>query len=137
MRIEVRRDRTRETSRSVGGRLFVDGQFECFTLEPARRNPVHDGHPCVAAGAFVCELTPSPHLGYITPEAVGVPGRSHIRVHVGNRPEDLLGCVAVGDGYSTDWVSKSREAFARLMVLLRTSEEGWTIEWTEEKAEGQ
>lgn len=107
------------TPRSVTGEMWVDGQFECYTLEPAYLEPVHPGHPAIPVGRYQVILTPSPHLGYLCPEVLKVPGRLAIRWHVGNRPEDVLGCVAVGLGHVVDWVSESRKAFEKLMTLLQ------------------
>lgn len=127
MNIEIRR--LWETSRSVCGEMWIDGQFECYTLEPARLTPVHAGHPCIPAGTYRVVLTFSPHMGYITPEVLNVPGRSAIRWHIANRPEEVLGCVAVGEGHSADFVSLSAKAFAKLMTLLKTSADGITAEY--------
>ena len=113
--------RTKETPRSVSGELFVDNQLECLTLEPSRTNPVHEGHPCIPAGVYSVVFTPSPHLGYITPELLDVPDRSDIRIHIGNFPQDSLGCVLVGQAAAADTVLESRQAFNKLMTLLKTA----------------
>lgn len=109
--------RLSETDLSILGRLTVDGQQFCFTLEPSRFHPVHEGHPCIPAAIYAVALTMSPHFGYVTPEILDVPGRSAIRVHRGNKPKDSLGCTLVGEnhGPQPDWVSNSAEAFDRLM----------------------
>ena len=113
-----------ETDRSITSRVTVDGQQFCFALEPSRFHPVHAGHPCIAAGLYKVVLTLSPHLGYVTPELVDVPGRSEIRIHKGNKPQDSLGCTLVGEshGPAPDWVSQSAIAFDRLMEALRAAE---------------
>lgn len=129
MKIEIRR--LWETPRSVCGEMWIvtenGGQFECFTLEPARLTPVHEGHPCIAAGTFRVVLTHSPHLGYVTPEVLDVPGRTAIRWHIGNAPKDVLGCVAVGDKHAVDWVSNSAIAFTALMTKLQSATDGITV----------
>ena len=115
-----------ETDRSITGEISVDGQEECFCLEPARTTPVNAGHPCVTAGGpYKVILTYSPHLGYICPEVLNVPGRSSIRLHKGNKPEDTLGCVLAGSslGPQPDWVSNSRDAFDKLMILFKDAAE--------------
>ena len=129
MQIEVRR--LWETDKSICGIIWIDGQEESWTLEPARTNPVNPGHPCVVAGGpYNVILTPSPHLGYITPEVEGVPGRSDIRIHIGNFPKDTLGCVLVGTDYDAehpDLIRNSKVAFDKLMTLLRTADSGISI----------
>jgi hypothetical protein len=119
MRVEVRRKW--ETDKSIISELWIDGTFECFGLEPSRNTPVHPGHPCIPAGTYDVVLTESPHLGYLTPEVLNVPGRTAIRWHIGNKPEDVLGCVVVGDSHTTDWVSHSKAAFEKLMGVLKTA----------------
>jgi hypothetical protein len=114
-----------ESDRSIIGRVAVDGQQFCFDLEPARFHPVHEGHPCIPCGLYKAKLTMSPHFHYVTPEILDVPGRTHIRMHKGNKPEDSLGCTLVGEshGPAPDWISESHTAFDRLMELCRAAEE--------------
>ena len=124
MRIDVWRKY--ETNKSITGEIHVDDQEECFSLEPARQNPVNPGHPCVAAGGpYKVILTHSPHLGYICPEVLDVPNRTDIRVHKGNEPKNTLGCTLIGSsiGPQKDWVSNSTEAFNKLMILLNGAAE--------------
>lgn len=122
MKIDVYR--FAESDRSILGRVAIDGQQFCFDLEPSRFKPVHVGHPCIAAGVYKVKLTPSPHFGYVTPELIDVPGRTAIRMHKGNKPEDSLGCTLVGmsHGPAADWISDSHTAFDKLMELCRAAE---------------
>lgn len=121
MQLLVKRDA--DDTESVPGALYVDSQWECWTLEPSRTNPVHEGHPCIPAGTYKAILTPSPHLGYVCPEILDVPGRSDIRLHIGNWAKDSLGCTLVGMNHGKDFVGESRMAFSRLMILLRGASE--------------
>jgi len=132
MKLDIYREH--ETSRSITGRLEIDGQEECFTIEPSRDTPVHAGHPCIPAGLYDVELTLSPHFHYVTPEIMNVPGRSYIRIHRANKPEDLLGCTGVGEslGPQPDWIGGSKKAFDQLMIILnqaRDNGEKITAEW--------
>ena len=113
-----------ETDRSIIGRVTLDGDQFCFALEPSRSTPVHAGHPCIPCGVYTAQLTASPHLGYVTPILLDVPGRSEIRIHKGNKPEDSLGCTLLGMGHGPqpDWVSDSRDAFDALMAKCRAAQ---------------
>lgn len=113
-----------ETDRSIIGNLHVDGVPLCVDLEPSRLKPIHAGHPCIPCGIFKVKLTLSPHLGYVTPELIDVPGRTAIRIHKGNKPEDSLGCTLTGTshGPAADWISNSKDAFDKLMELCRAAE---------------
>ena len=119
MPLELDLYRKWETARSVCGELWLNGMFWLYTLEPARVNPVIPGHPCIPAGRYQLKLTMSPRLKYVCPELLDVPGRTHIRWHVGNNPEDVEGCAAVGEEHGYDYVSTSHGAFNRLMSVLR------------------
>jgi hypothetical protein len=46
---------------------------------------------------------------------LGVPGRDGIRIHIANKPSELLGCLAPGNGVGTDTVTDSTNA---LMALV-------------------
>lgn len=117
MNVEVKRKW--ESARSIVSEMFFDGKFICDGLEPSRTTPVHAGHPCIPAGRYKVVVTHSPHLGYATPELLAVPGRSDIRWHIGNKPEDVLGCIAVGvAGTQQDWVGHSTYTFHDVLMPL-------------------
>jgi hypothetical protein len=117
-------ERRWETEKSICGELSVDDQFESFTLERPRKGE----HPCIPAGKYDVILTPSPHLHYVTPELLNVPKRSHIRIHIANKPSELLGCIAVGETHTKDFVGNSSDAFASLLTLLKTATDPLTVE---------
>lgn len=133
MKLDIYRKKI--SGRSTTGQMFVDNQFECYTIEPDPKTPVHEGHPSIPAGiVFEVKLTLSPHFHYVTPEIMNVPNRTYIRIHRANKPEDLLGCTGVGEtlGPQADWVGASEAAFDKLMVLLKTAAdkgEKITAEW--------
>jgi hypothetical protein len=108
-----------ETSESITGEFWLDGVQQCFYLEPSRTAPFWPGHPCIDAGIYKVVLTMSPHLGYICPEVLDVPGRTAIRWHIGNFPKDVLGCCVVGTQVGENLVSNSKVAFAALMAKLQ------------------
>lgn len=107
-----------ETSASITGEFWIDGVRNCFCLEPSRLTPFYPGHPCIEAGTYRVILTMSPHLGYVCPEVLNVPGRTAIRWHVGNFPKDVLGCCVVGTEVGRNFVGNSRVAFDALMAKL-------------------
>jgi hypothetical protein len=116
MIIEIKRDP--DDLHSVPSKVYLDGAFFCYGLEPARIDPVHAGHPCIQAGTFKVVRTKSPHLGYVTPELLNVPGRTDIRWHVANYPKDLLGCLGVGTSRLKDFVGNSKVAFDSMMKIF-------------------
>lgn len=119
MLVEIKRDK--DDPNSVPSKVYVDGQFECYGMEPARTNPAVAGHPCIAAGTFEVTRAYSPHLKYVTPHVLNVPGRTEIEWHIANFPKQILGCLAVGTVRKVDEVDNSRTAFEKLMTLLNTA----------------
>jgi hypothetical protein len=108
-----------ETGESITGEFWLDGVQQCVYLEPSRTTPFWPGHPCIDAGTYQVVLTMSPHLGYICPEVLNVPGRTAIRWHIGNFPKDVLGCCVVGTTVGENLVENSKVAFAALMAKLQ------------------
>lgn len=77
--------------------------FECVSLElPWRENARRKS--CIPAGEYRCERTYSPSKGEWLYEVMSVPGRSGIRIHVGNwagdveqgLKSDVEGCILLG-----------------------------------------
>lgn len=117
-----------DDGKAVLGELYVDGVFECYTLEPS----ANAAYPTTPAGTFPVALLFSPRFGETTPHIQNVPGRSFIEMHPGNDPADTEGCTLVGETETTDWVGSSRVAFKKLMAKLETAAPGSiTVEYAD------
>lgn len=101
------------------GTLFLDGAFECFTLEPPRRaeNPLID-HPAIPAGAYKVTISYSPKFRMMLPHLGNVPGRQNIEIHMGNEASETLGCILVGQFRGGKGILHSRDALNALMAKL-------------------
>ncbi len=116
MNLIVQRDTF--TENSTTGELFVDGDFQCYTLEP--RSDQSEGKPfCIPAGTYPLTLEFSEKNGMIVPHVLDVPDFTEIEIHPGNFPSDTEGCTLVGETRGSDIVSSSRVAFSALMQRLR------------------
>lgn len=105
----------------VTGKMYVDGTFECFTMEP--RADQSQGKPfCIPEGRYQIALQMSPHFGFVTPHVLDVPNFSEIEWHPGNIPRDTHGCVLVGETRSADFVGVSVVAFNALMAKLNAAQ---------------
>jgi hypothetical protein len=114
--ITVKRDQF--TAQTTGGRLFIDGVFQCFTLEPVTRND--DVKPrAIPAGTYTLDIRFSPKHGRDVPHVENVPGFDEIEIHIGNFPQDTIGCCLVGQSRSTDFVGQSHGAFDALFAKLQ------------------
>lgn len=104
MDLELRRQPTSDYC--TLGRLFVDGTFFCFTLEPSERAQ----HPDVPPGIYKVQINYSVRFKRLLPLVMGVPGRSGIRIHPGNTEDDTEGCILLGTGQTATSVTNSRTA---------------------------
>ena len=123
MMLEVARYEHNE--RCTVGRMSIDGEYECFTLEDVVREvtgqPVAawkiPGETAIPAGVYPVVLTWWPKFKRFTPSVINVPGFSGIRIHSGNRDTDTEGCVLVGQTHPDhqDFIGSSRLALEGLM----------------------
>ena len=103
----IRRRQTKNDT--TFGQWFIDGVFECHTLEDAVREvdgePVHlwkiDGDTAIPSGRYRLSLEFSPRFGADTITVHDVPGFEGVRVHAGNDAGDTEGCPIVGDHINT------------------------------------
>lgn len=115
----------------TSGSLYIDGFFECYTLE----DPVRDlgekcegkvyGKTAIPAGEYSLVLSFSNRFQKYMPEILQVPCFTGIRIHSGNKPEHSEGCVLVGTNRTKEGLitgGTSRPAFENLMRKLRIAE---------------
>lgn len=103
------------TPDSTPGDLYVDGAWECFTLE---RLPTDSEHPCIPAGLYPVEPFESPHFGRTVLRLSNVPGREAIEIHAGNTPADTQGCILVGQNRDDHALLHSRRALDALLAVV-------------------
>lgn len=131
------------------GKLYIDGTYLCDTLEDADRGLTQNmslkeiqsrklyGKTAIPTGTYNITLDivspkfknrpwAKPWKGKI-PRLLNVPGYDGILIHVGNRPEDTLGCILVGNNNVVGQVTNSSATFHRLMSIMTQSKEPITI----------
>lgn len=110
----------------TAGKLFVDGEFECYTLEDEKRDVKVKHETRIPEGKYKVELRTfgghhdkykvkfADHKGMLWVK--DVPNFSDILIHIGNTDDDTSGCLLVG--LSIDDVKgvlfNSTEAYKRL-----------------------
>lgn len=110
------------------GDLYVDGDFECYTLEdPVRERanvPVAAwkiaGKTAIPAGTYRVIITWSPRFKRNLPLLVSVIGFVGVRIHPGNIAENTEGCILPGQQVAPDErrVTKSVLAFDALNTKI-------------------
>lgn len=106
---------------STFGVLFVDGHFQCFTLEDVlREGPKVHGETAIPAGTYRIIINQSPRFRRRLPLLLQVPGFEGIRIHPGNHVDDTEGCILVGlrRDVAAGKVLESRLAFTPLLQKL-------------------
>ena len=105
------------TEKSTLGRLFVNGEEFCDTLElPWRDN--QRSISCIPAGEYKVRLRlarESATRDYLHLLVQDVPNRTYILFHRGNTAKDTRGCILVGQGSQQDIVHNSTLAMDLLM----------------------
>ena len=113
------------------GKLFIDGDYFCDTLEDTDRGlsnamPLSQiqaakrkGTTAIPTGRYLMELTVSPRFGRTLPILIGVKGFEGIRIHRGNTDADTEGCILVGENKAVGKVLNSANTEQRLMERLQ------------------
>ena len=126
------------------GRLFVDGERVCDTLEDRDRGLTQrmstaqicgvkvKGETAIPTGRYMVDMrTVSPRFGgrrqYAfcngrLPRLCSVPGFDGVLIHIGNTARDTEGCVLVGENKAVGQVLDSAAAFGRLYPMLKEAD---------------
>ena len=124
----IREDFTEE---STEGKLFINGTFECYTLEDTDRQLELGGkkiygQTAIPRGTYEIDITYSPRFKEDMPLLLNVKGFEGVRIHSGNKPEDTDGCILVGNENTRDgddWIGQSKKAYRRLFSKILEAEE--------------
>ena len=119
----VKIDRTWYSGKSTIGKMYVDGKFECYTLEDPVRPAKIDGETAIPAGVYEVVINHSPKYKRQMPRLKDVPGFTGILIHWGNYPKDTMGCLLVGETRDVDYVGRSKKAFNALFKKLKDAKE--------------
>lgn len=108
------------------GRLWLNGTFECYTLEDEDRKLEWGGtkiygDTAIPRGEYEIVVTWSNRFQKKLPLLLEVEGFTGIRIHPGNTSEDTEGCILVGEHNARgddDFIGRSRVAFDALMAEI-------------------
>ena len=117
MNIKVKR--LHRTENSTIGELFIDGKFECYTLEDKEREVKIKCETAIPKGTYKVIINYSNRLKKQMPLLLNVPGFEGVRIHAGNSNHDTEGCLLVGQARTTDYITKSRKAFEKLFAKMK------------------
>lgn len=120
--MEIKLVRTKGTKGFTEGKLFINGVFECFTVEDEDRKLESGGtkiqnKTAIPKGIYNVIISMSNRFKKFLIEILNVNGFSGIRIHSGNSSKDTEGCIIVGsinNRDDDDWVGASKVAYEKL-----------------------
>lgn len=114
--------RNKSTAKSTIGSLYVDGKFQCYTLEDVVRDRKIYGETAIPGGIYKVIINRSARFGVDLPLLLNVPNYEGVRIHPGNTDKDTEGCILVGVIVTEqNTLGNSRIAFNALMEKLKTA----------------
>lgn len=133
--MEILVKRKWKTEKSTIGELYIDGKFECYTLEDKDRGLDQSqdetsiakikvyGETAIPKGRYQVILSMSNRLKKVLPEILNVKGFQGIRIHSGNIPGDSLGCILLGRKKGDNIVTESKLAMTPFQEKLSKSKD--------------
>ena len=108
---------------STIGKLYIDGEYFCETLEDKDRfleteSKKEYSKTAIPRGVYSVVLNESVRFKKLMPLLLNVSQFEGIRIHSGNKAEDTDGCILVGRTRRRDFIENSRDAFNELMNRL-------------------
>jgi hypothetical protein len=121
--VELKLIRVYKSDTYTIGKLYINGNFFCDTLEDTVRvlNSKEDkiyGKTAIPSGIYEVKLYKSPKFGRYLPLLINVPFFTGILIHSGNTPEDTEGCILLGDNNEKGKVYNSKKYEKELVNLI-------------------
>ena len=112
------------------GRLYVDGNYLCDTLEDTVRDLNKNGKfdngekkvyakTAIPYGTYEIKWTYSPRFKKYTPQLMNVPSFEGIRIHSGNTSSDTEGCLILGENKQVGKVLNSRATINKFYPIIK------------------
>ena len=106
------------------GKLYIDGKYECYTLEDAVRNNKIQDVTAIPTGEYKLVIDASTRFKRDMPHILNVPNFTGVRIHSGNTSKDTEGCILLGTTWSGgDFISQSKTAFDKFFTKLKAAKE--------------
>lgn len=111
------------------GRLYIDGVFECYTVEDEDRKLEYGGkklqnQTAIPKGRYGVTISMSNRFKKFLIEIPNVEGFTGIRMHSGNSSKDTEGCIIVGsinNRNDDNWIGGSKIAYEKLHKKVKTA----------------
>ena len=119
MLIEVKRFEFKD--KHTVGKMYVNGVYECFTLEDAVRNGTKVlGKTAIPIGTYKLIIDASTRFKQDMPHILDVPDFTGVRIHSGNTSADTDGCILLGSTWAgKDFIGNSKIAYKKFFDKLK------------------
>ena len=119
MLIEVKRFEFKDTH--TIGKMYVDGIYECYTLEDVVRNGTKVlGKTAIPTGEYKLIIDASVRFKQDMPHILDVPNFTGVRIHSGNTSADTDGCILLGSTWAgKDFIGNSKIAYNKFFEKLK------------------
>ena len=119
MLIEVKRFEFKDTH--TVGKMYVDGVYECYTLEDTVRNGTKViGKTAIPIGTYKLIIDASTRFKQDMPHILDVPDFTGVRIHAGNTSADTDGCILLGSTWAgKDFIGNSKIAYKKFFDKLK------------------
>jgi hypothetical protein len=119
MLIEVKRFEFKDTH--TVGKMYVDGIYECYTLEDVVRNGSKViGKTAIPTGEYKVIIDRSVRFKQDMPHILDVPNFTGIRIHSGNTSAHTDGCILLGTTWTGgDFIGNSKLAYNKFFKKLQ------------------
>lgn len=123
MKLQVKRYNSQDDF--TQGLLFIDGKFECHTIEDEQRTVKVYSETAIPNGTYEIKLRTEGrfHQNYSSKfklfhkgmlHVTNVPNFEYILIHIGNDDDDTAGCLLVGRGASEGSIIESTIAYEKM-----------------------
>ena len=109
------------------GKLYIDGEYYCDTLEDCERKVKIQNETAINKGTYKVILNHSNRFNRIMPLLLNVPKFEGIRIHNGTSAANTSGCILVGRNTETGKLTESKETFENLLALMIDTKEEISI----------
>lgn len=123
-------DRIAKKSKYTIGKLYIDGEYFCDTIEDTDRGLTQTmtdaqikskkvyGQTAIPTGTYRVIISYSNKFKRQMPLLLNVPGFLGIRIHSGNTEKDTEGCLIVGKNKVVGKVIESKDTYNKLFSIL-------------------
>ena len=135
IKFKLERPKAWQKEKYTIGNFYIDYgngyQYFCNTLEDTVRDLNHDGtnevkiygETAIPFGTYKITWAYSPKFKKLMPLLWGVNDYKGVLIHIGNKPEDTLGCILVGENKVKGGLINSTITFDKLYKIMQDSKQ--------------